>query len=215
MFCWAPRYSSRVMITAVIMASTTHAARVWEPKNRDLRPSLCGSLRSRITVNVARPHSTPTEKRSSRNPIAGQWPIPGIANVRENRSPYASMIVSSRTMNPQKVAAWAAPGTDHCSSFRCPTTSVSWVSASRPGCERAYSSRSGAGCPLNASRFSHQNRRPAMANAATVSTRPTIIRKTTRNLLRYLGIKRNGVTSDTQERTASGGSRSAAPGRCG
>ena len=92
------------------MASTTQAARVCEPKNRDLRPSLCGSLRSRMTVKVARPHSTPTENRSSRNPIAAQCPIPGIANVRENRSPYASMIVSSRTMNPQKVAAWAAPG---------------------------------------------------------------------------------------------------------
>ena len=194
-------------MTGVIMARTTQAARVWEPKNRDRRPSLCGSLRSRITVNVARPQSTPTENRSSRNPIAAQWPIPGIANVRENRSPYASMIVSSSTMKPQNVAAWAAPGTDHFSSLRCPTTSVSWVSASRPGCDRAYSSRSGAGWPLNASRFSHQNRRPAMANAATVSTRPTIIRKTTRNLLRYLGVKRNGVTSDTQERTASGGSR--------
>ena len=53
-----------------------------EPKNRDLRPSLCGSLRSRMTVNVVRPHSTPTANRSSRNPIAAQWPIPGIANVR-------------------------------------------------------------------------------------------------------------------------------------
>ena len=40
--------------------------------------------------------------------------------------------------------------------------------------------RSGAGCPLSASRFSHHSRRPAMANATTVSTRPTVIRKTTR-----------------------------------
>ena len=115
------------MITSAIIARTTQAALVCEPKNRDRRPSLCGSLRSRMTVNVARPHSTPTENKSSRNPIAAQCPIPGIANVRENRSPYASMIVSSKTMKPQKVAAWAAPGTDHFSSFRCPMTSVSCV----------------------------------------------------------------------------------------
>ena len=82
------------------------------------------------------PASTPTENRSSMNPIAAQWPIPGIANVRENRSPYDSMIVSSSTMKPQNVAACAAPGTDHFSSFRCPTTSVSWVSTSLPGCLR-------------------------------------------------------------------------------
>ena len=122
------------------------------------------------------------------------------------------MIVSTSTMKPQKVAACAIPGTVHFSSLRCPTTSVSCASASVPGCSRAYASLSGAGCPEKASRLSHHTRRPAIANAATVSTRPTIIRKTTRNLLRYLGVKRNGVTSDTQERTASGGSRWAAPG---
>ena len=37
-------------MTRKIMPSTTQAARVCEPKNRDSRPSLCGLLRSRITV---------------------------------------------------------------------------------------------------------------------------------------------------------------------
>ena len=99
--------------------------------------------------------------------MAAQWPIPGIANVRENSAPYASMIVSSRTMNPQNVAACAAPGTDHFSSLRCPMTSVSCVlSVASPGASLHYASRSGAGCPENASRFSHHTRRPATANAA-------------------------------------------------
>ena len=69
------------------MPSTTQAAPVWEPKNRDLRPSLCGSLRSRITAKVMMPASTPTANRSSMNPMNAQCPMPGIANVRENRSP--------------------------------------------------------------------------------------------------------------------------------
>ena len=202
-------------MTSAIIDSTTQAAVVCEPKNRDWRPSLCGSLRSRITVNVARPHSTPTENRSSRNPIAAQCPIPGIANVRENRSPYASMIVSSSTMKPQKVAAWAAPGTVHFSSLRCPMTSVSWVSASRPGCDLAYSSRSGAGWPLNASRFSHHNRRPAIANAATVSTRPTIIRNTTRNLLEYLGVSVTAWSVRPKASCREGDHYFAAPGAAG
>ena len=74
------------------MPRTSHAARVCEPKNRDARPSLCGLFRTRITVNVMIPASTPTLNRSSMKPMAGQWPIPGIANVRLNRSPYASMM---------------------------------------------------------------------------------------------------------------------------
>ncbi len=167
-------------MTAAIMPSTTQAARVCEPKNRDRRPSLCGSLRSRMTVNVPRPASTPTANRSSIKPMTAQWPIPGIANVRENRSPYASMIVSSSTMKPQNVAAWAAPGTDHFSSLRCPNTSVSCVLVSVAACVLAYSRRSGAGWPDSASRFSHHSRRPATAHATTVSPRPMIIRTTTR-----------------------------------
>ena len=83
----APRYSSSVAMTRKIMARTSQAARVWEPKNRDRRPSLCGLLRSRITVNVAMPASTPTANTSSRNPSTAQCPMPGIAKVRENRAP--------------------------------------------------------------------------------------------------------------------------------
>jgi len=90
------------------------------------------------------------------------------------------MIVSSSTMKPQNVAACAAPGTDHFSSLRCPITSVACVSTSRPGCARTAATRSGAGCPLNASRFSHHNLRPATARAIAVRARPTVIRKTTR-----------------------------------
>ena len=162
------------------MPSTTHAAPVCEPKNRDLRPSLCGSLRSRITANVITPTSTPTANRSSRNPMAGQCPIHGRENVRENRAPYDSMIVSSKNVKPQNVRACATPGTVHLSNLRCPTTSVASVATSVAGCSRTASIRSGAGCPLNASRFSHHSRRPAIANATTVSTKPTVIRKTTR-----------------------------------
>ena len=90
------------------------------------------------------------------------------------------MMVSSSTMKPQNVAACAAPGTDHFKSLRCPITSVAWTSTSRPGCARTAATRSGAGCPLNASRFSHHIRRPAIANAMAVRARPTVIRKTTR-----------------------------------
>ena len=57
------------------------------------------------------------------------------------------MMVSSRTMNPQNVAACAAPGTVHCSSLRWPITSVASTPASRAGCERTPSIRSGAGPP--------------------------------------------------------------------
>ena len=74
-------------MTRKIMPRTTQAAPVWEPKNRDLRPSLCGLFRSRITVKVMMPASTPTANRSSMNPMTAQWPMPGMANVRENRSP--------------------------------------------------------------------------------------------------------------------------------
>ena len=104
------------------------------------------------------------------------------------------MIVSSSTMKPQNVAACAAPGTDHFSSLRCPTTSAAWTSASRPGCARTEATRSGAGCPVRASRFSHHNRRPATANAIAVRARPTVIRKTTPYLL-FPELKRSGAES--------------------
>ena len=162
------------------MPSTSHAAPVCEPKNRELRPSRCGSLRSLITAKVISPASTATANRSSIKPMNAQCPMPGIANVRLNRSPYDSMIVSSKTVKPQNVRACATPGTVHFSSLRCPITSMASVATSRPGCPRTAAIRSGAGCPLNASRFSHHSRRPAIANATTVRTRPTVIRKTTR-----------------------------------
>ena len=69
------------------MPSTTHAARVCEPKNREARPSRCGSFRSRITAKVMIPASTATANRSSMNPMNAQCPIHGIENVRENRAP--------------------------------------------------------------------------------------------------------------------------------
>ena len=112
--------------------------------------------------------------------MAAQCPIPGIANVRLNRSPYDSMIVSSKNVKPQNVSACATPGTVHFSSLRCPITSVASAAASRPGCDRTAAIRSGAGCPLPASRFSHHSRRPAIPNATTVRTRPTVIRRATR-----------------------------------
>ena len=69
------------------MPSTSHAAPVCEPKNREPRPSRCGSFRSLITVNVMIPASTATANKSSPKPINAQCPIPGMANVRLNRSP--------------------------------------------------------------------------------------------------------------------------------
>ena len=86
------------------------------------------------------------------------------------------MIVSSKTVKPQNVRACAAPGTVHFSSLRCPITSTVSVATSRPGCPRTAAIRSGAGCPLIASRFSHHSRRPAIANAAAVRKSPMTIR---------------------------------------
>ena len=83
----APRYSKSVAMTPKIIPSVTQAAPVWLPANRDFRPSRSGLCRSRMTVNVMMPASTPTANRSSMNPMKAQCPMPGIANVRENRSP--------------------------------------------------------------------------------------------------------------------------------
>src|SRR5690242_12098730 len=125
------------------------------------------------------PASTPTATRSSRNPTKAQCPIHGSENVRLNSAPYDSMIVSSKIVKPQNVRKCATPGTVHFSSLRCPSTSAVSVLTSRPGCSRTAVTRSGAGCPVNASRFSHHSRRPAIASATTVSTSPTVIRTTT------------------------------------
>ena len=75
------------------------------------------------------------------------------------------------------------PGMLHFSSFRCPITSVSCAFRSPGTWSCAYATRSGAGWPVNASRFSHHTRRPATARANAVSTSPTTIRKATSNLV--------------------------------
>ena len=74
-------------MTRKIIPSTSQAAPVWLPANRDSRPSRSGLLRSRITANVMMPASTPTANRSSMNPMNAQCPMPGIANVLLNRLP--------------------------------------------------------------------------------------------------------------------------------
>ena len=90
------------------------------------------------------------------------------------------MMVSVSTRKPQNVNACAMPGTVHLSNFRCPSTSVASVSASRAGCDRTASSRSGAGWPVRPTRASHHSRWPASANASTVRTSPITIRTTTK-----------------------------------
>ncbi len=74
-------------MTRKIMLRTSQAAFVCEPRNREARPRRSGEFRSRITVNVAMPASTPTENRSSMNPMNAQCPMPGMENVRENKAP--------------------------------------------------------------------------------------------------------------------------------
>ena len=123
-----------------------------EPANRDLRPSRFGLARSRMSANVMIPASTATANRSSRKPTHAQCPIPGIANVLLKRSPYDSMRVRIRMMKPQNVRKCAVPGTDHCNSLRCPSTSVTSVPASRAGCSLTAWIRSGAGWPVRPSR---------------------------------------------------------------
>jgi hypothetical protein len=93
------------------------------------------------------------------------------------------MIVKNRMMKPQNVRKWAAPGTDHLSSLRWPNTSVAWELRSLPTCSRAASNRSGAGWPAAPSRYSHHTRRPTIANATTVKTRPMMMRRATADLL--------------------------------
>ena len=109
-------------MTRKMPSSTSHAAPVCEPANRDARPSRLGSLRSRMTANVTMPTSTATANRSSMKPTQAQVPISTIAKCLLNSAPYASMIVRIKTMKPQKVSACAMPGTDHMSSLRCPIT---------------------------------------------------------------------------------------------
>ena len=60
---WAPRYSSSVAMTRKISSRTSHAAPVCEPEKRDLRPSVFGLLRSRITAKVPIPTRTATREQ--------------------------------------------------------------------------------------------------------------------------------------------------------
>ncbi len=78
-------------------------------------------------------------------------------------------------VNPQKVKAWARPGTVHWSSFFCPPTSTS-SAFTREG---MFLKRSGAGWPLETNSKIHRNRRPAMANMIAVMLRPTASLTTT------------------------------------
>ena len=79
------------------------------------------------------------------------------------------MIVSSKTMKPQNVAR--APRRGPTTSAACAARSPRSPASRRlgPGGSARPAIRSGAGCPLSASRFSHHSRRPAIASATTVS----------------------------------------------
>ena len=70
-------------MTRKMPSSTSQAAPVCDPENRESRPSRCGLLRSRITANVMIPTSTSTANRSSMNAMNVQWSMPG--NFLSNR----------------------------------------------------------------------------------------------------------------------------------
>ena len=153
---------------------------VCEPKNRDARPSRCGSFRSRITVNVMIPASTADGEQVLQEadgrpvPDAGdrERPAEQVAvrlDDRQQQNDEAPERQGVRHARHRPLQQLALP--DHLGRLRLQVM---------PGCSRTAAIRSGAGCPLNASRFSHHSRRPAIANATTVRTRPTVIRKTTR-----------------------------------
>jgi len=52
------------MITPEMASSTSQAAPVWEPKNRDRRFSRLGEWMTRMAMNVAIDTSTATAKKS-------------------------------------------------------------------------------------------------------------------------------------------------------
>ena len=54
-----------------------------------------------MTANIAMPTSTKIVNKSSRNPVIGERPITGIANVLLKSAPKASTIVRDKTMKPQ------------------------------------------------------------------------------------------------------------------
>ncbi len=104
-------------MTPKIISRTSQAAPVWEPKKRDRRFSRLGECLTRMPTNTRRETMTATAKKSSRKPITAVCPMMGMWKSRWNRHPNASMMVRKRMVKPQKVKAWAIPGTVHCSSF--------------------------------------------------------------------------------------------------
>src|SRR5579875_343839 len=75
------------------------------------------------------------------------------------------MMVRSSTVKPQKVNAWARPGTVHLRSRRWPPTSVISTSARFAH----FESRPGAGWPAVTRRPRNTSRRPATRNAMAVA----------------------------------------------
>ena len=70
-----------------IITSTSQAARVWEPKNRDPRPSLARVVAQPDHRERDDPAQHPDGEQVLQEAEPAQCPMPGIANVRENRSP--------------------------------------------------------------------------------------------------------------------------------
>ena len=152
-----------------------------EPKNRDLRPSLCGLLRSRMTVKVMMPASTPTANRSSMNPMNAQCPIAGMAKVAGEQGAVGlddRQQQDDEAPERQPRAPPRAPTT----SAACAARSPRWPGppTSRPGCSRTAATRSGAGWPAERQPLQPPQPAPRDANATAVRTRPTVIRTTTR-----------------------------------
>jgi hypothetical protein len=112
-------------MTPKIISSTSHAAPVCEPKKRERRFSRLGECLTRMPTNTPSEMITATAKKSSRKPMNAVWPMRGMWKSRWNRQPNASMMVRNKMVKPQKVKAWATPGTVHCSSFFWPPTSTS------------------------------------------------------------------------------------------
>ena len=80
-------------------------------------------------AKTTRATSTAHAKKSSTEPTQSQVPMIGMWKYLSKRSPYASMIVSSRIVKPHMVKKWARPGTVHCRSLRWPATSTASASA--------------------------------------------------------------------------------------
>ena len=102
--------------------------------------------------------------------------MPGSAKSRWNSAPYASMIVSSRTMKAQKVKAWAHPDKGRLSSLRWAKTSTIWALIA----PATFGRRSGGtGTPDQTSRVSQRARTAAAPIPRTVTARPAMRRAVT------------------------------------